>query len=300
MNFRGVIAEDEELLRTALSSLLKEAWPQLQIVAECEDGASALESIAELQPDVAFLDIRMPGLTGIEVARGLADASPRTQVVFVTAYDQYAIDAFEQGAIDYLLKPITRERLLATVQRIQARAAAGHPDGATLEALLRHLSAREMPASKPPLVWITASAGKDTRLIMVDDVAYFQADNKYTTVMTAEGESLLRTPLRELLDSLDAATFKQIHRSTIVNMKAVASVSRDDTGRGRLKLKNRPETLTVSQPFMSLFRNMYRRRKPRRLERHPTWHRRHGAHAPWWACPCRMEPEEPPCASSRP
>ena len=256
MNFRGVIAEDEELLRTALSSLLKEAWPQLQIVAECEDGASALESIAELQPDVAFLDIRMPGLTGIEVARGLADASPRTQVVFVTAYDQYAIDAFEQGAIDYLLKPITRERLLATVQRIQARAAAGHPDGATLEALLRHLSAREMPASRPPLVWITASAGKDTRLIMVDDVAYFQADNKYTTVMTAEGESLLRTPLRELLDSLDAATFKQIHRSTIVNMKAVASVSRDDTGRGRLKLKNRPETLTVSQPFMSLFRNM--------------------------------------------
>ena len=256
MNFRGVIAEDEELLRTALSSLLKEAWPQLQIVAECEDGASALESIAELQPDVAFLDIRMPGLTGIEVARGLADASPRTQVVFVTAYDQYAIDAFEQGAIDYLLKPITRERLLATVQRIQARAAAGHPDGATLEALLRHLSAREMPASKPPLVWITASTGKDTRLIMVDDVAYFQADNKYTTVMTAEGESLLRTPLRELLDSLDAATFKQIHRSTIVNMKAVASGSRDDTGRGRLKLKNRPETLTVSQPFMSLFRNM--------------------------------------------
>lgn len=256
MNFRGVIAEDEELLRTALSSLLKDAWPQLQIVAECEDGASALESIAELQPDVAFLDIRMPGLTGIEVARGLADASPRTQVVFVTAYDQYAIDAFEQGAIDYLLKPITRERLLATVQRIQARAAAGHPDGATLEALLRHLSAREMPASKPPLVWITASAGKDTRLIMVDDVAYFQADNKYTTVMTAEGESLLRTPLRELLDSLDAATFKQIHRSTIVNMKAVASVSRDDTGRGRLKLKNRPETLTVSQPFMTLFRNM--------------------------------------------
>ena len=256
MNFRGVIAEDEELLRTALSSLLKEAWPQLDIVAECEDGASALESIAELQPDVAFLDIRMPGLTGIEVARGLAEASPRTQVVFVTAYDQYAIDAFEQGAIDYLLKPITRERLLATVQRIQARAAAGHPDGATLDALLRHLSARQGTSSKPPLVWITASAGKDTKLVMVDDVAYFQADNKYTTVMTADGESLLRTPLRELLDSLDTNTFKQIHRSTIVNMKAVASVSRDETGRGRLKLKTRPEVLTVSQPFMTLFRNM--------------------------------------------
>ncbi|MBL8256642.1 MAG: response regulator transcription factor [Pseudoxanthomonas mexicana] len=256
MNFRGVIAEDEELLRTALSSLLKEAWPQLDIVAECEDGASALESIAELQPDVAFLDIRMPGLTGIEVARGLAEASPRTQVVFVTAYDQYAVDAFEQGAIDYLLKPITRERLLATVQRIQARATAGHPDGATLDALLRHLSARQETSSKPALVWITASAGKDTKLIMVDDVAYFQADNKYTTVMTADGESLLRTPLRELLDSLDTNTFKQIHRSTIVNMKQVASVSRDDAGRGRLKLKSRPEVLTVSQPFMTLFRTM--------------------------------------------
>ena len=256
MNFRGVIAEDEELLRTALSSLLKETWPQMEIVAECEDGASALDSIAELQPDVAFLDIRMPGLTGIEVARAMAEASPRTQVVFVTAYDQYAIDAFEQGAIDYLLKPITRERLLATVQRIQARVAAGHPDGATLDALLRHLSARQGAPDKPPLAWITASAGKDTKLIMVDDVAYFQADNKYTTVMTADGESLLRTPLRELLDALDTNTFKQIHRSTIVNMKQVASVSRDDAGRGRLKLKSRPEVLTVSQPFMSLFRNM--------------------------------------------
>ncbi|KAF1726447.1 MULTISPECIES: LytR/AlgR family response regulator transcription factor [Pseudoxanthomonas] len=256
MNFRGVIAEDEELLRTALSSLLKETWPQMEIVAECEDGASALESIAELQPDVAFLDIRMPGLTGIEVARAMAEASPRTQVVFVTAYDQYAIDAFEQGAIDYLLKPITRERLLATVQRIQARVAAGHPDGATLDALLRHLSARQGAPDKPPLAWITASAGKDTKLIMVDDVAYFQADNKYTTVMTADGESLLRTPLRELLDALDTNTFKQIHRSTIVNMKQVASVSRDDAGRGRLKLKSRPEVLTVSQPFMTLFRTM--------------------------------------------
>ncbi|NCT69531.1 MAG: response regulator transcription factor [Xanthomonadaceae bacterium] len=256
MNFRGVIAEDEELLRTALSSLLKETWPQMKIVAECEDGASALESIAELQPDVAFLDIRMPGLTGIEVARAMAEASPRTQVVFVTAYDQYAIDAFEQGAIDYLLKPITRERLLATVQRIQARVAAGHPDGATLDALLRHLSARQGTPDKPPLAWITASAGKDTKLIMVDDVAYFQADNKYTTVMTADGESLLRTPLRELLDALDTNTFKQIHRSTIVNMKQVASVSRDDAGRGRLKLKSRPEVLTVSQPFMTLFRTM--------------------------------------------
>ena len=256
MNFRAVIAEDEELLRTALCSLLRDVWPELEILAECEDGASALEAIAEHRPEVAFLDIRMPGLTGIEVARAMADASPHTRIVFVTAYDQYAIDAFEQGAVDYLLKPITHDRLAATVQRIRARAMAGHPDAATLEVLLRHLGAHPMPAGKPPLVWITASTGKDTQLIMVDDVAYFQADNKYTTVMTAHGEALLRTPLRELLDSLDTNTFKQIHRSTIVNMKAVASVSRDDTGRGRLKLKTRPETLAVSQPFMSLFRNM--------------------------------------------
>lgn len=256
MAFRCVIAEDEELLRTALASLLREVWPQLDIVAECEDGASALEAIAEHQPEVAFLDIRMPGLTGIEVARAMSEASPRTQVVFVTAYDQYAIDAFEQGAVDYLLKPIARDRLSATVQRVQARAAAGHPDAATLDALLKHLSARLPSSSKPPLVWITASTGKETRLIMVDDVAYFQADNKYTTVMTADGEALLRTPIRELLDALDPNTFKQIHRSTIVNLKAIASVTRDDTGKGKVKLKTRPETLTVSQPFMTLFRNM--------------------------------------------
>ena len=252
-----VIADDEELLRTALAQQLGQAWPELRVVAQCEDGASALEAIAEHRPDVAFLDIRMPGLTGIEVAAALAQVSPWTQVVFVTAYDQYAIDAFEQGAVDYLLKPVAADRLQATVQRLQARAAGGRPDPAALDALLQQLARRPVEtAPTPPLAWITASSGRETRLIMLDDVAYFRADSKYTVVVTAEGESLLRTPLRELLDSLDAATFKQIHRSTIVNMKAVASVSRDDTGRGRLKLKNRPEMLTVSQPFMSLFRNM--------------------------------------------
>ena len=253
---RALIAEDEPLLAAHLRAELQQVWPDLAVTAVATNGVQALARALELRPDVCFLDIRMPGLTGIEVARGLADASPRTQVVFVTAYDQYAIDAFEQGAIDYLLKPITRERLLATVQRIQARAAAGHPDGATLEALLRHLSAREMPASKPPLVWITASAGKDTKLIMVDDVAYFQADHKYTMVMTAEGESLLRTPLKELLEALDPHQFRQIHRSTIVNLKAVAGILRDDSGRGTLRLKHRPETLAVSQPFMTLFKQM--------------------------------------------
>ena len=251
-----VIAEDEELLRTALAQQLGQAWPELRVVAQCEDGASALEAIAECRPDVAFLDIRMPGLTGIEVAAALAQVSPWTQVVFVTAYDQYAIDAFEQGAVDYLLKPVAADRLQATVQRLQARAAGGRPDPATLDALLQQLARRPAETAPPPLAWITASSGRETRLIMLDDVAYFRADSKYTVVVTAEGEALLRSSLRELLPRLDGNTFKQIHRGTIVNLKAIAGILRDDSGRGTVRLKQRPETLTVSQPFMALFKHM--------------------------------------------
>ena len=198
----------------------------------------------------------MPGLTGLEVAAAIAEASPDTQIVFVTAYDQYAIDAFDKGAVDYLLKPIAPERLAATVQRVQSRLSRGNPDAEAFAAMLSQLGARLPAAVAEPLVWITASTGKETRLIMVDDIAYFQADNKYTVVMTAEGEALLRKPIRELLDVLDPALFKQIHRSTIVNLKAIASITRDDTGKGTVKLKSRPETLAVSQPFMTLFRNM--------------------------------------------
>ena len=255
--FECVVAEDEELLRTSLLLQLGEVWPGLRIVAECEDGASALEAIAEHKPDVAFLDIRMPGLTGIEVAAALSEVSPRTQVVFVTAYDQYAIDAFEQGAVDYLLKPVARDRLQATVQRLQARVAAGRPDPATLEALLQHLAKRPAePEAAPPLAWITANSGRETKLIMLEEVVYFRADSKYTVVVTAEGEALLRTPLKELLEALDPHQFRQIHRSTIVNLKAVASVIRDDSGKGTLRLKGRSETLPVSVPFMALFRGM--------------------------------------------
>jgi len=250
-----VVAEDEDLLRAALVAQLRHAWPELEIAAECSDGASALEAIAERQPEVAFLDIRMPGLTGIEVARAVADASPRTQVVFVTAYDQYAIEAFEHGAVDYLLKPVTGERLQATVQRLRTRSQPAAPDVAVLDALLQRLAPRARPQAAP-LAWVTASAGRETRLIMVEDVAYFRADHKYTVVMTAEGEALLRTPLRELLGALDPAVFKQVHRSTIVNLRAVASVIRDDSGKGQLRLRNRPELLTVSQPFMGLFKGM--------------------------------------------
>ena len=250
-----IVAEDESLLRHSLVAELRRAWPALQVVAECEDGASAVEALAEHTPDVAFLDIRMPGLTGLEVAAVAAEASPRTQIVFVTAYDQYAIDAFERGAIDYLLKPVKPERLDATVARLQARDQ--QPDAASLAALLGKLGALPAPAGAPePLTWLTASAGRETRLILVDDVVYFQADQKYTTVVTADGEALLRTSLRELLPRLDPNTFKQIHRSTIVNLKAIAGIVRDDSGRGTVRLRQRSETLTVSQPFMALFKHM--------------------------------------------
>jgi DNA-binding LytR/AlgR family response regulator len=255
---RCIVAEDEVLLRESLVAMLREAAPEVEIVAECEDGGSALEAIAELQPDVAFLDIRMPGLTGLEVAAAATEASPATQVVFVTAYDQYAIDAFERGAVDYLLKPVARERLAATLQRLQARAAAGTVDAAAMAALLQQLT-KAMPkpaSSEPPLGWITATVGKETRLIMVEDIAYFRAEQKYTTVVSRDGEALLRKPIRELLAVLDPAMFRQVHRATIVNMKAIASIARDDAGRGLLRLKSRPETLVVSQPFMALFRGM--------------------------------------------
>lgn len=252
-----VVAEDEALLREALVRALADAWPELQIVAECADGGSALEAIAEHQPDVAFLDIRMPGLTGLEVAAAAVAASPRTQVVFVTAYDQYAIDAFDTGVVDYLLKPIAADRLAHTVQRVRSRIASGTGDAEALAGLLQKLTvALPRKLASEPLVWLTASTGNATRLILVQDVLYFRADNKYTVVMTAEGEALLRKPIKDLLEVLDPTGFKQIHRSTIVNLKAIDSITRDDTGKGYIKLKSRPETLTVSQPFMALFRNM--------------------------------------------
>jgi DNA-binding LytR/AlgR family response regulator len=255
---KAIVAEDEALLRDELVSLLRKAWPELEIAAQCEDGGAALDAIDVHQPDIAFLDIRMPGITGLEVAAAAAQASPKTQVVFVTAYNQYALDAFDRGAVDYQLKPIAPDRLAATVERLKERLQAGGGDAAALAAVVEQLRAR-LPAqtsTTPALQWITATVGKETRLIMVDDVAYFQADNKYTVVMTAEGEALIRKPIRELLDVLDPAHFKQIHRSTIVNMKAIAGVTRDESGRGTIRLRNRPETLPVSLTFMPVFKGM--------------------------------------------
>jgi len=253
----AVVAEDESLLREELVSLLHTAWPELEIVEACGDGGSALDAISAHRPDVAFLDIRMPGLTGLEVAAAGAEASPQTQIVFVTAYNQYAIAAFERGAIDYLLKPVTAERIKATAARLKSRASGTSAQAASLAAVIEQLRAH-LPAAAdaPALTWITASVGKETKLIAVDDVAYFRSDTKYTLVMTAEGEALIRKPLRELLEALDPKMFRQIHRSVIVNMKAVAAITKDESGRGTLRLKNRPETLPVSVAFMPLFRNM--------------------------------------------
>ena len=251
----AVVAEDEALLRQELVAQLRAAWPGIDIVAECDEGACALDAIEAHRPDVAFLDIRMPGLTGLEVAAATAEVSPATQVVFVTAYNQHAIEAFDRGAVDYLLKPISAERLAATVKRVKARIASGEAN--TASQVAQELRAKvPAEAKEPPLQWITASAGRETRLILVEDVIYFRADNKYTVVMTAEGESLIRKPIRDLLDVLDPVLFKQIHRSTVVNMRAIAGISRDEAGRGTIRLRNRPETLTVSLTFMSLFRNM--------------------------------------------
>src|SRR5690606_8736183 len=179
-NWTAIVAEDEALLRDALVEGLRVAWPELEVLAECEDGASALEALAEHQPDIAFLDFRMPGLTGLEVAASLADTSPRTQVVVITAYDQSAIEAIEQGAIDYLLKPITPERLAATVDRLQMRASGGGEALAALVAKLEDALAGRAADARPPLTWLTASAGRETRLVLVDDVAYFRAADKYT------------------------------------------------------------------------------------------------------------------------
>jgi DNA-binding LytR/AlgR family response regulator len=252
-----VIAEDEELFINALQELLLRTWPQISVVALARDGLTALEAITQHQPAIAFLDIRMPEMTGLQIASSLVDASPETNVVFVTAYDNYALSAFETGAIDYLLKPIDETRFATTIERLKKRLTAEAPEPVLLAALsrkLNHVLRKEL--EEPDLHWITASVGKDTRLIAVEDVLYFRADSGYTVVMTADFEALLRTPIREIVSRLNPTIFKQIHRSTIVNMRAVSRVSRDESGRGTLWLKGRDESLPVSLSFMPLFRSM--------------------------------------------
>lgn len=243
-----LIAEDETVLRDELRSHLAALWPELRVVGEAGNGFEALQLLDRLTPDLVFLDIQMPGLTGLEVARQIAG---RCHVVFVTAYDAHAVAAFEQGAVDYVLKPYTVERLALAVSRVRQRLSSAP---AALDGVLRELAAAA-PVRKH-LRWINASKGQDVALITVDEVLYFQSDTKYTRVVTATGESLIRTPLKELQDELDPACFWPIHRSTIVNANAIAGVTRDFRGRVLVKLKSRSETLAVSEAHTHLFRQM--------------------------------------------
>lgn len=249
MRARAIIVEDEAVLRIQLEELLLKIWPELEVVASAEDGVQGRTALERHHPDVVFLDIQMPGLSGLEVAR---EASGRCHVVFVTAYAQYAVAAFDSGALDYVLKPFNEERLALAVARVQQRL---NQQPAQLDHLLTELASR-IAQARPFLRWITAARGANVRLITVEDICYFQSDTKYTRAVTTDGESLISTPLKELLEQLDPAVFWQIHRSTLVNVNAIDSVSRDVTGHVIVRLKGRNETLRVSQPFAHLFRQM--------------------------------------------
>ena len=243
----ALIAEDEPLLREQLKRRIAEAWPELAIPIEAGNGSDAVAAF-ELQPtDIAFLDIRMPGMTGLDVARAIGD---RAHIVFVTAYDEYAIAAFEEGAVDYLLKPVTPERLGKVVARLKARLATPPLD---LETLLQRLASREGSAH---LKWIRASLGSAMKMLPVEDVLFFQAEDKYTKVVTADGEALIKKPIRELFDELDPEAFWQIHRSTIVSLRAIARVERDWRDQPVISLKGRPEKLVVSRTFAHRFKAM--------------------------------------------
>lgn len=248
----AIIADDEPRLARYLQERLAALWPELEIVGVAANGPEAQALLAREAPDIAFLDIRMPALSGLEVA---LRAGRDVRIVFVTAYDQYAVAAFERAAVDYLLKPVSDERLAETVARLkETPAAAPGGDMATVLAAIERLAPAD-PASRK-LAWIRASRGGEVMLIDVDDVAYFQANDKYTSVFTAQGESLIRTPLKELAAQLDETRFWQVHRGTIVNVRHIGSTTRDLAGRVVLGLKTRREHVQVSRTYAHLFKQM--------------------------------------------
>lgn len=254
----AIIADDERLMRDQLRMRLEQVWPELDIVGEAKNGEEAVELVGQCKPDFTFLDIRMPGKTGIEAAREIGD---RSQIVFVTAYDQYAVEAFERGAVDYVLKPSEPERLKVTVERLKARLKArldqpGLVVNDSVTAMLSQL-AEKIAAPKPKhLQWIQASIGQDLRMIPVEEILFFRSDEKYTCVQTASFEALIRKPVRDLADELDPALFWQIHRATLVNVNAIEGVTRDIRGRHLVLVKGRPEKLEVSRSFLHLFKQM--------------------------------------------
>ena len=270
----AVIADDERLLREQLRARLVEVWPELDIVGEAKNGAEAVALVEKLHPDIVFLDIRMPGMNGIEAARAIAqlpvdddeDTAPADapswhgcEIVFITAYDQYAIEAFEQGVVDYVLKPAERERLQMTVERVQKRLAAragDPPDASGMQGLLQRLAEKMRPGAVPRMRWIQATVGSNIQMIPVEDVLFFISDEKYTRVQTATLEALIRKPIKELVDELDADMFWQIHRRALVNTRMIAGVSRDLRGRQLVAVRGHPEKLEVSRSYAGLFKGM--------------------------------------------
>jgi DNA-binding LytR/AlgR family response regulator len=273
----AVIADDERLLREQLRARLAEVWPELEIVGEAKNGAEAVALTEQHRPDIVVLDIRMPGMTGIEAARAIAqlpiddeehEPAPADhgaarwqgpEIVFITAYDQYAIQAFEQGVVDYVLKPAERERLQVTVGRVKGRLAqrrAGEPpDASGMQQLLQKLNEKINPGATR-LRWIQATVGASIQMIPVEEVLFFISDEKYTRVQTATLEALIRKPIKELVDELDADLFWQIHRSTLVNTRMIAGVTRDLRGRQLVAVRGHPEKLEVSRSYAGLFKGM--------------------------------------------
>lgn len=261
-NVRALIAEDEPVLAFTLVQALQRLWPELQVGGVLENGVALVQEALAQRPDVLFLDIKMPGKTGLEAAQELAedwpDDTPFPLVVFVTAYDEYALQAFEQAAADYVLKPVGDARLARTVERLKTRLRQGSERGAELERIVGQLRAL-MPASAPAserLGIVRAAVGNQIRMIPVDDVLYFEAADKYVNVVTADSESLIRTSLKELLPQLDGNQFWQIHRGTVVNVRHVQAAVRDESGKLSVKLRGRGGSLAVSRVFAHLFRQM--------------------------------------------
>lgn len=275
----ALIADDERLMREQLRARLSEVWPELEIVAEARNGQEAVALTEQHHPDVVFLDIRMPVLTGVDAARQIAqlatyeeaDGWPGCEIVFITAYDQYAVQAFEQGVVDYVLKPAEPDRLRVTVERIKQRMAertrqdSDRIDGAStplpahtpdMQQLLQRLAAQMDPKKPAKLQWIQATVRQTIQMIPVEDVLFFVSDEKYTRVQTATQEALIRKPIKELVEEIDMNLFWQIHRSTLVNIKAIAGVSRDERGRQLVSVRGHGEKLEVSRSYAGLFRGM--------------------------------------------
>lgn len=248
----ALIAEDEAPQRRALQQQLRAAWPELELVAVCEDGLSALDAVTRHRPRVAFLDIRMPGVSGLDVARQVV--AQGGLVVFTTAYEDYAIRAFEAGAADYLLKPVQDARLAQAVERMRARLAEARvPD---MRSLIDDLEARLRPQGDRLIRWITASVGDSVRMIAIDEVLFFQAQDKYVRVVTADDEAIIRMSLKELLGGLDPDVFWQVHRGVLVRVQAIDRVRKDELGRHQLSVKGRKDVLPVSGAFQQRFRGM--------------------------------------------